>query len=63
MTATAHFGFIAAAYASAVLIVGGLIAWLWLDYRAQRGNLAELERKGVTRRSSSAPPTVAKEGA
>ena len=54
MGATAHVDFIAAAYAAAVLIVGGLTAWVMLDYRAQLRKLAELERQGVSRRSAPA---------
>ncbi len=46
--------FIVAAYAMAVLIVVGLIAWVVLDYRAQRRNLDGLEARGVTRRSERA---------
>ncbi len=36
METTAHIDFIAAAYAAAVIVVGALIAWVMLDYRAQR---------------------------
>ena len=46
--------FIVAAYAMAVLVVVGLIAWVVLDYRAQRRNLDGLEARGVTRRSDRA---------
>ena len=46
-----HADFIIAAYAMAVLVVLGLIAWVLLDYRAQRRNLDSLEARGVTRRS------------
>ena len=59
MDATNHFAFIAAAYAAAVVIVGILIAWLVLDYRAQRRMLVELDMQGVTRRSE--PATLAAE--
>jgi heme exporter protein D len=54
-----HAAFIVTAYAAAVVIVGGLIAWVLLDHRAQLRKLAELEARGVTRRSGqarSAPP-------
>ena len=61
MDATNHFGFIAAAYAAAVVIVGILIAWLVLDYRAQRRMLVELDMQGVTRRSESATLAAEKE--
>jgi heme exporter protein D len=54
MEATAHIDFIAAAYAAAVIVVGVLIAWVTLDYRAQGRKLAELELQGMTRRSDAA---------
>ena len=49
-----HAGFIVASYAVAAIVVAWLIAWVMLDFRAQRRNLAELEARGITRRS--APP-------
>jgi heme exporter protein D len=49
-----HMGFIVASYAAAVAVVGVLIAWVTLDYRAQRSRLADLEMRGVTRRSAPA---------
>jgi heme exporter protein D len=54
MQAATHTGFIVAAYAAAVIVVGGLTAWVMLDYRAQLRTLAGLEKRGVTRRSASA---------
>jgi heme exporter protein D len=48
-----HLAFIIAAYAAAVAVIGGLTAWVLLDYRAQRHHLLELESKGVTRRSAA----------
>jgi heme exporter protein D len=59
MQAATHTGFIIAAYASAVIVIAGLCAWVMLDYRAQRRTLAELERRGVTRRSSAPRPEPA----
>ncbi len=61
MGTTAHIHFIAASYAAAVIIVGALVAWVTLDYRAQRRALAGLEKRGITRRSEPAPakPTTA----
>ncbi len=44
-------GFIVAAYAIAALVLVALIAWVALDYRAQRRQIAALEARGVTRRS------------
>jgi heme exporter protein D len=52
MQATNHMDFILAAYASAIVIVGALIGWVLLDYRAQLQKLADLEKRGFTRRSA-----------
>ena len=46
-----HGFFILAAYAVTALIVGGLIVRAMIDQRAQERALAELERRGVVRRS------------
>jgi heme exporter protein D len=54
MNAANHIGFIVAAYAAAVAVVSILLAWVTLDYRAQRRMLADLETRGVTRRSAPA---------
>ena len=63
MNAANHVGFIVASYAAAVAIVGALIAWVTLDYRAQRRRLSDLEMRGVTRRSAPARPEPAIEQA
>jgi heme exporter protein CcmD len=34
------------------MVVVLLIAWVWLDHRAQRRKLDELEARGITRRSA-----------
>jgi heme exporter protein D len=52
MQATAHMGFIVAAYGAGFVVIVALIAWVMLDYRLQRRTLAELETKGVARRSA-----------
>jgi len=52
MEAATHIGFIIAAYAAAIAIVGGLTAWVMLDYRVQLRSLADLDRKGVARRAA-----------
>jgi heme exporter protein D len=52
METTAHIDFIAASYVAAVIVVGALVAWVALDYRAQRGKLAELDVQGRTRRAT-----------
>lgn len=46
-----HAAFIIAAYVMAALVVIGLIAWVIADYAAQRRLLADLDARGVTRRS------------
>ena len=46
-----HAAFIVAAYGLAALVIVALIAWVLIDYRAQRLKLATLEAHGVTRRS------------
>ncbi|MEA2879817.1 MAG: heme exporter protein [Hyphomicrobiales bacterium] len=48
-----HGAFIVAAYVAAVFVVLGLIAWVLADHAAQRRLLADLEARGVTRRSKS----------
>ena len=67
MEAADHLGFIVAAYAAAAAVVLALIAWVALDYHVQRRALADLERRGFSRRSEpmrSAPAMEqAKEGA
>jgi len=47
-----HAVFIIAAYAAAVVVVMGLVAWVVLDLRAQKRVLGDLEAHGVTRRSA-----------
>ena len=47
-----HMPFIVGSYAAAAAVIGLLIGWVMLDFRAQRRALTELETRGVTRRSS-----------
>ena len=56
MSEATQTGFILAAYTTAAIVVAGLCLWVMLDYRAQRRRLADLERRGVTRRSAAARP-------
>ena len=49
-----HLPFIVGSYAAATIVVGLLIVWIMLDYRAQRRALADLEMRGVSRRSAAA---------
>jgi heme exporter protein D len=46
-----HAAFIVAAYGAALAVVIGLISWVIADHAAQRRLLADLEARGVTRRS------------
>jgi heme exporter protein D len=52
--ASDHVGFIVAAYLATALVLGLLIGWIVVDGRAQRRRLAELEARGVKRRSGAA---------
>ena len=40
-----------------VLVVGGLVSWIVLDYRTQKRKLQRLEAEGVRRRSAGQPTT------
>lgn len=48
-----HVGFITAAYVLTALVIVGLIAWVLLDGRALRRRIAELEARGIRRRSDT----------
>jgi heme exporter protein D len=48
----AHAGFIAAAYGVTIIVLAGLVLWIVLDGRRQKRQLAELEARGVRRRSA-----------
>jgi heme exporter protein D len=50
-----HAAFIVASYLMAALVVLGLIAWVLADFRAQRRVLADLEARGLRRRSEKPP--------
>jgi len=54
-----HAGFILASYGLALLVVAVLVVWVIADGRAQRRRLADLEARGVHRRSQArtAAPT------
>jgi heme exporter protein D len=49
----AHAGFIIASYAIAAAVLASLVLWVVLDYRAQTRRIAELEARGVRRRSAA----------
>ncbi|HZP71437.1 MAG TPA: heme exporter protein CcmD [Pseudolabrys sp.] len=46
-----HADFIVAAYAATLFVIAALIAWVLLDYSAQRRILGDLEERGITRRA------------
>jgi heme exporter protein D len=46
-----HWAFIVTAYALMILVVAGLIAWVVVDHRIQARTLADLETRGLRRRS------------
>ena len=48
-----HADFIVAAYAVAAVVVAALVAWVLLDHRTQKLVLADLEARGVARRSEN----------
>ena len=48
-----HAGFILAAYGIATLVIVVLFLWIVVDGRSQRRQLAELEARGVRRRSAA----------
>jgi heme exporter protein D len=59
MAAINHTGFIVASYAAAFIVIGALIVWVTVDYIAQRRRLADLELRGLTRRSTPLRPEAA----
>jgi heme exporter protein D len=53
-----HAFFIVAAYAATAVIVSGLVLRAVLDHRAQLRALAEMEGRGMRRRSSNIKPSL-----
>jgi heme exporter protein D len=47
-----HAGFIWAAYGAVIVVLAGLIGWLVYDGRRQTRALADLEARGIKRRSA-----------
>ncbi len=47
-----HAGFVLSAYAAAALVLGGLVLRAVLTARSARQRLAELESRGIRRRSA-----------
>jgi heme exporter protein D len=48
---TAHGLYVTAAYGISAIALAALIAWILLDGRARRREMAELEASGLRRRS------------
>jgi len=58
-----HAGFIVAAYITTAAVVAALVMWVIADHATQRRTLADLERRGITRRSGETRPMQIKEPA
>jgi heme exporter protein D len=58
-----HAGFIIAAYLVAAIVVGLLVTWVVADYLAQKRTLADLDRRGISRRSAEPRTSQIKEPA
>ncbi len=58
-----HAEFIVGAYMMATTVVAALVIWVTADHAAQKRALAELERRGVSRRSAESRPLQIKEPA
>jgi heme exporter protein D len=48
-----HAAFIVASYAIYAIVLAALVSWLVLDGRRQQRQIAELEARGVKRRSAN----------
>ncbi len=46
-----HAGFIIASYLVTVVVIVAMVVWIVIDGRLQRRRLAELEARGIRRRS------------
>lgn len=53
-----HAGFIVASFAVSLAVVIGLIVWIRHDYARQKAILAELEARGLQRRSAGKGPAA-----
>jgi heme exporter protein D len=52
MDAAGHTAFIVSAYGAAVAVIAALITWVKIDHRRQRRIIADLETRGIVRRSA-----------
>lgn len=48
-----HAAFIWASYAAETIVLAALVGWLFYDGNRQKQQLADLERRGITRRGAS----------
>lgn len=46
-----HIAYVSAAYAVAAIALAGLLVWVLLDQAGRKRDLAELEKRGIRRRS------------
>jgi heme exporter protein D len=53
--ASDHTGFILAAYLVTAAVLVGMFLWILADGRAQKRRLADLEARGIKRRSAGKP--------
>ena len=58
-----HAGFIIGAYIVVTVVVAGLVIWVAADHVTQKRALADLERRGIVRRSAEPRPLQMKEPA
>jgi heme exporter protein D len=55
---TVHALYVSAAYGISALVLAGLVAWIFVDQRARRREMAELEASGARRRSHRKGPAA-----
>jgi heme exporter protein D len=48
-----HFAFVTIAYAVTAVVILAMIAWVLLDQRARKQEIADLEARGIRRRSAA----------
>ncbi len=50
-----HVAFVSIAYAVTAVVILALIIWVLLDQRARKREIADLEARGIRRRSAAGP--------
>ncbi|MGH6763349.1 MAG: heme exporter protein CcmD [Phyllobacterium sp.] len=48
-----HLGYVLASYGVSAIVLASVIGWILIDQRAQKRAMAELEARGVRRRSDT----------